>query len=69
MTAKEELIDSITRHNPTAAPEFLVSFDEAALGLYLSHLKYLSNPRGGRAAWVRTSETRAVMSRTRMATA
>jgi len=36
--SKRELIDCITRINPTAKPEFLAQFDEQELADYLDHL-------------------------------
>ena len=36
--SKRQLIDDIRRFNPTAAPQFLAQFDEAALKQYYEHL-------------------------------
>jgi hypothetical protein len=36
---KRQLIDEIRRHNSTAAPQFLLQFDEMALKQYLEHLE------------------------------
>jgi hypothetical protein len=37
--SKRDLIDRIRRHNPTAQPEFLASFDEKDLLAYLHQLQ------------------------------
>ena len=63
--SKQQLIDSIQQHNPTANAEFLIYFDEAALHRYLHHLHYGKRPRGSQNLWIRGGETAAVVIRTR----
>jgi hypothetical protein len=63
--SKEQLIDNIRQHNPTANSEFLFGFDEVALNRYLTHLRYLGRPRGAGSLWVRQPETAAVITRNR----
>jgi hypothetical protein len=63
--SKQELIDSIRRHNPTAHAEFLTGFDEQALDRYLNHLLFQQRPRGSCTIWVRPAETTAVTTRQR----
>lgn len=53
---KRELIDQITRLNPTAMPAFLADFKDGDLAEYLKHLRWASAPQvafravaGGRA--------------------
>lgn len=65
MTSKQVLIDTIQKHNPTATPEFLVTFDERALERYLSHLRHLAHPRRADQPWVRTPEAPAAVTRVR----
>ncbi len=63
--SKQQLIDFIQRHNPSADAEFLATFDEENLHRYLSHLHYGKRPRGSSAVWIRGGETPAVVTRTR----
>ena len=63
--SKQQLIDSIREHNPSAGHEFLIRFDEVALNLYLNHLDHIRQPRGAASMWVRGSETAAVVTRQR----
>lgn len=63
--SKQELIDSIRTHNPTANAEFLVGFDETALDRYLNHLLFTQRPRATGSIWVRPAETTAVVTRDR----
>ena len=43
---KRELIDRITRLNPSAAPGFLAGFDDTDLAEYLQHLKWVVSSDG-----------------------
>lgn len=63
--SKQQLIEAIREHNRSASDDFLIGFDEAALSNYLNHLQYKIGPRSGAAAWVRTGETPAVVTRQR----
>ena len=63
--SKEELIESIRRHNPTAGSAFLAGFDEPALKQYLHHLHYREGPRGPHNMWVRRGDTPAIVGRHR----
>jgi hypothetical protein len=42
---KRELIDQITRLNPTAMPAFLAGFKDGELDEYLKHLRWASAPQ------------------------
>lgn len=61
--SKQELIETIRQHNPTAATEFLTGFDEQALDGYLRHLLHGRQPRGASSLWIRPAETPAIMTR------
>lgn len=61
--SKQELVEAIRDHNPSASSEFLLSFDEAALHHYLDHLEYRRQPRGRTAQWIRPGDSRAVVTR------
>jgi hypothetical protein len=63
--SKQQLINFIQRHNPTAGADFLATFDEAALHSYLNHLHFGKRPRTAGAQWVRGTETPAVVTRVR----
>lgn len=59
--SREQLLDRIMDVNPTASPEFLGRFDDAALCVYLERLSWARQPRGPQARWVHRSETPAVL--------
>lgn len=59
MNDKQFLIDTIRQHNPSAGVEFLTTFDEKALGQYLDHLVFRTQPRDRQATWVRNHDARA----------
>ena len=61
--SKEVLIETIQKHNPTAAQAFLMRFSAPALERYLSHLVHLTQPRA--VCWIRTFETPAIVAHTR----
>ena len=63
--SKEQLIDNIRQHNPTANSEFLFTFNEDALKNYLGHLRYLGRPRGAGSLWVRNTDASATSTRPR----
>jgi hypothetical protein len=50
---KRQIIDDIRRYNPTATPQFLAQFDEAALRQYLEHLEAADQKRVRIGGWVR----------------
>lgn len=58
--SKQELIDTIRQHNPSADPAFLTAFDVAALDRYLDHLRHSLLPRGASSMWIRAAETHAI---------
>lgn len=51
--SKRQLIDQIRQINASAAPRFLMQFDDAALTQYLDHLKAAQQRRVRIAGWVR----------------
>ena|GEM_PF-627996 len=61
--SKQQLIEAIRRHNPTADASFLTDFDSDALTHYLHHLRHMARPRGVHSYWVRRAETAAVVTR------
>lgn len=55
------LIDRIQSLNPTAGAEYLATFGERDLAMYLSHLEAASEPRGvSSARWERPNDTPAI---------
>ena len=50
---KEQIIEQIRRHNPTAPAEFLVRFSDPELRTYLARLSRLLGHRGPGTSWVR----------------
>ena len=63
MQGKPQLVDSIMQINPTASPEWLDRFGQAALARYLDHLEHAREPRGRDSFWFRDGETTAVVAR------
>lgn len=61
--SKQDLISAIREHNRSAAPDFLLGFDEDALHTYLQRLTTLNGQRGRSTAWVRTGPAPAHMAR------
>ena len=55
---KRQLIDDIRRFNPTATPQFLAQFDEAALKNYLNHLQGAAEKHLRIGGWVRRPHLR-----------
>lgn len=55
MLTKNQVIDAISRLNPTAPINWLAGFDLASLRQYYEHLLITLEPRGSR-GWVRTRE-------------
>ena len=51
--SKRQLIDEIRTLNPTAQPEFLAQFDDAALKQYLDSLQAAQSKRLRIGGWVR----------------
>ena len=51
--SKQELIENIRKHNPSAQIDFLGSFEEPELESYLDHLQYRLQPRGEMSYWNR----------------
>ena len=62
MLTKNQVIDSISRLNPTAPINWLAGFDLASLRKYYEHLLITLEPRGSR-GWVRDNGSRAVVTR------
>jgi len=60
---KQQLIERIRQHNPTAPMAFLNDFDEDQLMRYLCHLRLTCRPRTGDTLWIRNGETPAIMSK------
>lgn len=61
--SKEKLIRTIRQHNPTASPDYLSGFDEAALDRYLDRLRHGRAPRGANSFWDRYPDTPAIVGR------
>lgn len=57
---REQILNSIITMNQTATIEFLSSFTDRALRLYMEHLQAAAMPRGRNARWVRPGDSRAV---------
>lgn len=53
---KRQLIDEIRRLNPTAQPQFLAQFGDAALVQYLEHLQDARNKVIRIGGWVKRRE-------------
>ena len=62
MLTKNQVIDAISRLNPTAPINWLAGFDLSSLRQYYEHLLLTLEPRGSR-GWVRTRESSAISSR------
>ena len=62
MLTKNQVIDAISRLNPTAPINWLAGFDLASLRRYYEHLLITLEPRGSR-GWVRDNGSRAVVTR------
>jgi len=63
MLEKTQLIASIQQINPSVPVQWLESFDHVELRSYLDRLELTRKPRGGRSAWIRPADTRAVVTR------
>ena len=63
--SKEQIIQAIRRHNSTATPEFLLSFDQCVLEEYLQRLTRVLGRRGRGSSWVRHTTGRSVVTRAR----
>lgn len=63
MLNKDQVITAIQQINRSARQEFLMVFDTSALQRYLDHLQQSQEPRGGHSIWVRSGDTRAIVSR------
>lgn len=57
---KDQLAAAIMSINPSAAVEFLLSFDIRDLRRYLEHLEMTREPRGRNSIWLRSADTPAV---------
>jgi hypothetical protein len=57
---RSQLIDGITALNPTATHEFLTSFDDSALALYLEHLHAKLEETDPKRPWSRPGDTAAI---------
>ncbi|MCH2140026.1 MAG: hypothetical protein MK100_03220 [Phycisphaerales bacterium] len=62
MQTQATLIDSIRTHNPTAPVEWLKTFSDDALQIYLEHLLSRQAPKS--IGWVRPGDTPALTMRT-----
>jgi hypothetical protein len=62
MLTKNQVIDAISRLNPTAPINWLAGFDLTSLRQYYEHLLLTLEPRGSR-GWVRTKENSAFATR------
>jgi hypothetical protein len=62
MLSKNQVIDAISRLNPSASIQWLAAFELTALRRYYEHLLITLEPRGSR-GWVRTDESPAVVTR------
>lgn len=61
--SKQQMIEQIQRTNRGAKSEFLETFDEPSLRLYLQRLTTVLGHRGRGSVWVREGDTPAVVSR------
>ncbi|MCC7145179.1 MAG: hypothetical protein IT443_01900 [Phycisphaeraceae bacterium] len=61
--SKHQMIEVIRSHNPSAAPDFLLHFNEQQLDRYVRRLTSLLGHRGPHSIWVRDAETPAIVSR------
>lgn len=57
---KDQLAAAIMSINPSAAVEFLLSFDIRDLRRYLEHLEMTREPRGRHSVWLRPGDTPAI---------
>ncbi len=57
---REQILDGILALNQSAPVDFLASFSDRALRLYMEHLQAAAVPRGRNARWVRPNDTRAI---------
>ena len=62
--SKQQVIDVIRRHNPTAHVEFLNTFNLRTLESYLKRLTDLDGCRGPGSVWVREGDTPAIVTST-----
>jgi hypothetical protein len=58
--SRAQLIERIMQLNPTATPEFLARFSEAALAHYLEHLSVMDEPT---VPWIRRGISPAIVRR------
>ena len=58
---KEQLIEAIRSQNPSAAVDFLTSFTQSTLEIYLKRLTKIAGRRGRESGWVRPGDTRAIV--------
>jgi len=63
---REQVIDEIITHNPSASVNFLDDFHDGRLRLYLSRLRGSRQGRGRGTVWVRTTDSPAIVSRERL---
>jgi hypothetical protein len=64
--SRELVIDEILSLNPSATVEFLDSFSEPRLRLYLTRLRTTEHGRGRGARWLRVGDSPAIVSHERM---
>ena len=58
---KSVLVGEILSINPSAAAEYLMSFDVASLRQYLDRLQLTRQPRGRDSVWIRKGRAPAVV--------
>lgn len=61
LLTREQLVEQILAHNPSAASVALERFDGNALAVYLQHLLAAQTPRGRAARWLRPGDTPAIV--------
>ncbi len=55
---REDLVEKVQGLNPSASPEYLLTFDLSSLRLYLAHLEWARLPK--KARWHRPGDTRGI---------
>lgn len=61
--SKQQIINEIQQYNRSACQEFLISFNEDDLRVYLHRLTNLAGQRGRHSGWVRPSNVPPVATR------
>ena len=63
---REQVIDEIITHNPSAGAEFLDGFSEPRLRIYLTRLRSPRRGRGRDTRWLRPGDSPAIVARERL---